>query len=67
MERAMSTYRMTYGESEADAVTETYQGVEVEREDGWVVFFRGREAFLRVQEAHVIALEELPVAPPSAR
>ncbi|MGY2704799.1 MULTISPECIES: hypothetical protein [unclassified Nocardioides] len=55
----MPTYRMMYGETEADAVTETYDGVDVEREDGWVVFFRGREAILRVQEAHVWSLEQV--------
>jgi hypothetical protein len=56
----MSTYVMTYGGDGNDAVTETYEGVDVEREDGWVVFFRGREAILRVQEGHVISLEKLP-------
>jgi hypothetical protein len=53
----MATYRMVYGDDE-NVVTETYDNIdEVEREDGWVVLFRGNEAVLRVQEAHVQEME----------
>ncbi len=53
----MATYRMVYGDDE-NVVTETYDNIdEVEREDGWVVLFRGDEAVLRVQEAHVQEME----------
>jgi hypothetical protein len=55
----MATYRMVYGDSER-TVQETFTDIdEVEREDGWVVLFRGKEAILRVQEAHVQSLEQL--------
>ena len=55
----MATYRMVYGDDE-QVVTETYEGITgVEREDGWVVLFRGPEAILRVQEAHVQPMERL--------
>ena len=55
----MATYRMVYGDSE-NLLTETYDNItEVEREDGWLVLFRGPEAILRVQEAHVKSLELL--------
>ena len=55
----MATYRMVYGDDEK-LVTETYKNItEVEREDGWVVLFRGPEAILRVQEAHVREMELL--------
>ena len=55
----MATFRMVYGEDE-QVVTETFEDIsEVEREDGWVVLFRGPEAILRVQEAHVRSLERL--------
>jgi hypothetical protein len=37
----------------------TLADVEVQREDGWVVFFHGPDAILRVQEEHVQALERL--------
>jgi hypothetical protein len=53
----MATYRMVYGDDE-NLVSETYDNIdEVEREDGWVVLFRGDEAILRVQEAHIQEME----------
>jgi hypothetical protein len=55
----MATYRMVYGDDE-QLVRETYEDVEVEREDGWVVLFRGKDAILRVREEHVRALDPVP-------
>ena len=52
----MATYRMVYGDEE-QVVRETFTDVEVQREDGWVVLFRGKEAILRVREEHVKSLE----------
>jgi hypothetical protein len=52
----MPTYLMVYGDDEK-VVRETYEGVEVEKEDGWVVLFRGLDAILRVREEHVKSLE----------
>jgi hypothetical protein len=50
---------MIYGDDE-QVVKETFEDVTgVEREDGWVVLFRGPEAIVRVQEAHVQSLERL--------
>jgi len=40
-------------------VRETFDDVEVEREDGWTVLFRGDEAILRVRDEHVQTLEEV--------
>jgi hypothetical protein len=55
----MATYRMVYGDDE-QVVRETFENIDdVQREDGWVVLFRGKEAILRVQEAHVQSLEEV--------
>jgi hypothetical protein len=55
----MATYRMVYG-GDGQEVTETFEGIdEIEREDGWVVIFRGKEAILRVQEEHVHSLERV--------
>lgn len=55
----MATYRMVYGDNE-QVVRETFDDIdEVEREDGWVVLFRGKEAVLRVQEDHVQEMERL--------
>jgi hypothetical protein len=55
----MATYRMVYGDDE-QVVRETFENIDdLQREDGWVVLFRGKEAILRVQEQHVQSLEEL--------
>jgi hypothetical protein len=55
----MATYRMVYGDGES-VVQETFEDInDVEREDGWVVLFRGNDAILRVQEEHVQSLERL--------
>ena len=52
----MPTYRLVYGDDE-QVVREVLEDVDIEREDGWVVFFRGRDAILRVHEEHVQSLE----------
>lgn len=52
----MPTYRMVYGDAE-QVVKETYEDVEVQRDDGWVVLFRGPDAILRVREEHVQSLD----------
>jgi hypothetical protein len=50
---------MVYGDDE-QVVRETYENItDVEREDGWVVLFRGKDAILRVQEVHVKSMELL--------
>lgn len=55
----MATYRMVYGDDE-QVVRETFENIDdLQREDGWVVLFRGKDAILRVQEAHVQSLEEV--------
>lgn len=55
----MATYRMVYGDDE-QVVRETFENIdEVEREDGWVVLFRGKDAILRVQEIHVQSMERI--------
>ncbi len=58
----MATYRMVYGD-DAQVVQETFQDVTVEREDGWTVLFRGSDAILRVQDAHVQSLERVEPVP----
>ena len=55
----MPTYRMVYGDGE-QVVRETFEDVTVEREDGWTVLFRGKDAILRLQDAHVQSLERVP-------
>jgi hypothetical protein len=56
----MASYQMVYGADDTELVTETYDDIDsVEREDGWLVLFRGDDAILRVQEAHVREFERL--------
>jgi hypothetical protein len=57
-EAAMARYRMVYGDDE-QVVRETFEDVDVVREDGWTVLFRGDEAILRVRDEHVQTLEQL--------
>jgi hypothetical protein len=54
----MAAYRMVYGDTE-QTVTETYENVEMEKEDGWIVLFRDGDAILRVREEHVQSLEAI--------
>ncbi|HEY3833221.1 MAG TPA: hypothetical protein VGO03_13070 [Acidimicrobiia bacterium] len=54
----MPTYKMVYGDDE-QVVRETYHDVDVVREDGWVVLFRGGDAVVRVREEHVRSLDEV--------
>jgi hypothetical protein len=53
----VATYRLVYGDDE-NVVEETLDHIDsVEREDGWVVLFRGSDAVLRIQEAHVRSMD----------
>jgi hypothetical protein len=54
----MSTYQMVYGD-DVQVVRETYHDVEVQREDGWTVLFRGDDTVLRVRDEHIESLEQL--------
>jgi hypothetical protein len=55
----MATYRIVYGDGK-QVVRETYENIDdLQREDGWLVLFRGSEAILRVQEAHVQSVDEV--------
>jgi hypothetical protein len=50
---------VVYGDDE-QVIRETFTDVEVEREDGWVVLFRGPDAILRAREEHIRSLDEIP-------
>jgi hypothetical protein len=54
----MATFDLVYGDEE-QVVRERYEDVDVQREDGWVVLFRGNDAILRVREEHVQSLDEV--------
>jgi hypothetical protein len=65
-EASIATYRMVYGDSD-EVVRETFDDVEIEREDGWTVLFRDRDAILRVRDEHVQSLERLDGTDPDGR
>jgi hypothetical protein len=46
-----------YGDDE-QVVRETFSDVELQREVGWLVIFRGNDAILPVREEHVQSVEE---------
>ena len=54
----MPNYRIVYGDDE-QVVRETYHDVELQREDGWLVIFRGNDAILRAREEHIQSVETL--------
>jgi hypothetical protein len=54
----MARYRMVYGDDE-QVVRETFEDVDVVRDEGWTVLFRGDQAILRMRDEHVQALEQL--------
>jgi hypothetical protein len=54
----MSSYQIVYGDNE-QVVKETFNDVEVQREDGWLVLFRDNGAILRVREEHVKSIDEV--------
>jgi hypothetical protein len=54
----MANYRIVYGDGE-QVVREIFNDVELQREDGWLVIFRGKEAILRAREEHIQSVETL--------
>jgi hypothetical protein len=52
----MANYQIVYGDGE-QVVRETFNDVELQREDGWLVIFRDNDAILRVREEHVQSVE----------
>ena len=54
----MPNYRIVYGDDE-QVVRETFNDVELQREDGWLVIFRGNDPILRARGEHVQSVETL--------
>jgi hypothetical protein len=55
----VATYTLVYRDDDGEnEVTETLENVtDVQREDGIVSLWRGDDAFLRLQERHIVSLE----------
>ena len=58
----MPSYTIVYGDDER-VVHQTLHGVVLEREDGWLVVFRGKDVILRLQESHVKSVAPVRQAP----
>ena len=52
----MPSYTIVYGDDD-HVVNQTLHGVVLEREDGWLVVFRGKDVILRLQEEHVKSVD----------
>ena len=52
----MAHYRIVYGD-DGRVVRETFNNVELQREDGWLVVFGDKDAILRVRAGHVPSVE----------
>jgi len=62
----MATYSLVYGDDE-QVVHETFEDVDVQREDGWTVLFRGGNAILRVRDEHVHSIAVVGASADKAR
>ncbi|MFC5182764.1 hypothetical protein [Actinomadura harenae] len=56
----MTVYRVVYGPAE-QPVTEEIEADQIVEEGGIVTFFKGDDAVLRVQKAHIHNLPDLPI------
>jgi hypothetical protein len=52
------TYRIHLRHEEFEYESEI-QATQVDREDGWTVFWNGNDVFLRVRDEHIVSLEHL--------
>jgi hypothetical protein len=52
------TYRIHIRSDEFEYESEV-RASQVDREDGWTVFWRGNDVFLRVRDQHIVSLEHL--------
>jgi len=54
----MNTYRLHLRSDEFQYEQEVH-ATDIEREDGWTVFFSGKDAFMRIRDEHIVSLEHL--------
>ena len=54
----MATYRLHARSDEFQYESELH-ATQVDREDGWTVFWSGDDVFLRIRDEHVVTLEML--------
>jgi hypothetical protein len=54
----LQTYRIHLRSDEFQFENEVHAS-QVDREDGWTVFWNGNDVFLRVRDNHIVSLEHL--------
>ena len=54
----MNTYRIHIRSDEFQYESEL-QASDIEEEDGWTVFWRGKDAFMRIRDEHIVSLERV--------
>ncbi|MDT7692806.1 MAG: hypothetical protein QOI75_2173, partial [Pseudonocardiales bacterium] len=55
---ALQAYRIHLRSDEFQFENEIHAS-QVDREDGWTVFWNGNDVFLRVRDEHIVSLEHL--------
>jgi hypothetical protein len=54
----LNTYRVHIRSDEFQYESDL-QASNIEEEDGWTVFWRGKEVFMRIRDEHIVSLERL--------
>ncbi|HEY0577391.1 MAG TPA: hypothetical protein VGD73_25075 [Pseudonocardia sp.] len=57
-EPVLQVYRIHLRSDEFQFESEV-RATQVDREDGWTVFWNGNDVFLRVRDEHIVSLEHL--------
>jgi hypothetical protein len=57
-EPVLQAYRIHLRSDEFQFESEVH-ATQVDREDGWTVFWNGNDVFLRVRDEHIVSLEHL--------
>jgi hypothetical protein len=54
----MNTYRLHVRSDEFQYEHEVH-ATNVEKEDGWTIFWSGNDVFMRIRDEHIVSLEHL--------
>jgi hypothetical protein len=54
----MNTYRIHIRSDEFQYESEIHAS-NVEKEDGWTIFWNGKDVFMRIRDEHIVSLEHL--------
>ena len=54
----MNTYRLHIRSDEFEYEHEI-RATDVEKEDGWTIFWSGKDVFMRIRDDHIVSLEHL--------